>query len=72
MMVLLFKTNIQNQRMVDCLSPVFQNKEYIKEWSVDIEDNDHILRIVSEQLISEYEVIRMVNNIGIACEVLTD
>ena len=72
MNVLVFKTNIQNQRMVDCLYPIFSDFPIILDWSVDIEDCDNVLRIVTTESIAESEIIHMIKNIGIACEILPD
>lgn len=72
MNVLVFKTNIQNRRMADCLEPVFSCVPVISEWSVDTEDCDKILRIETNGILSEEAIIDLVTNIGIACEALED
>lgn len=71
MNVLVFKTNIQNQRMADCLASIL-NHPVINDWSVDTEDCDKVLRIETTGNIDESDIIHMVTNIGIACEVLSD
>lgn len=71
MTVLIFKTNIQNQRMVNCLKPLFEHP-VIADWSVDTEDCDNVLRIETDGPLTESDIIHMVSNLGIACEALTD
>ena len=72
MEVLVFKTNIQNQRMKECLLPLFNEHPVINDWSVDTEDCDKVLRIESKGNLPAIEIIQMVNAIGIACEILSD
>ena len=72
MNVLVFKTNIQNQRMVDCLYPIFSDIPIVLDWSVDIEDCDNVLRIETNGNVTESDIIHMVSEIGIACEALPD
>jgi hypothetical protein len=70
MEVLVFRTNIQNQRMADYLKPILDSPS-IATWSVDTEDCDNVLRIVSLGL-SEKEIIHQAKDIGIVCEILPD
>ncbi|MBD3638467.1 MAG: hypothetical protein HUJ25_14035 [Crocinitomicaceae bacterium] len=72
MNVLVFKTNILNQRMVEYLSPLLAEHPEIINWSVDTEDVDKVLRIETNLDVSETEIIELVNAAGIACEVLKD
>lgn len=70
MEVLVFKTNIQNQRMAEFLQPVLDNPSIIS-WSVDTEDCDNVLRVESIG-ITESEIISQTKAIGIVCEMLSE
>ena len=72
MQILVFKTNLSNRKRVKLISPLFQNHPVIRDWSVDLEDCDRILRIVTLGPVNEGEIIYMMNMCGYYCELLND
>lgn len=70
--ILLFKTNIGNQGNAHSLRAVFEAHERIKQWYVDLEDRDRVLKVVAEGYLEEKEVIAIVKERGFACEVLSE
>ena len=67
--VLVFKTNIQTKDDHDKVKALLDQHNGIEEWSVDTEDIDCVLRIVSET-ISSMQIIEQVTAIGYACSEL--
>lgn len=67
--VLVFKTNITSSVQVASLASVLDVAEDIEEWSIDMEDCDRILRVVSGG-IETREIINSLNNLGFHCEEL--
>jgi hypothetical protein len=65
--VLVFKTNIKTKEDKMRLLPLLNQQVAIEEWSVDCEDVDCVLRIVSQQL-SGAQIITLVNTAGFYCE----
>jgi len=67
--VLLFKTNIQTNDDKACLQQVLAPLP-IEKWSVDTEDVDCVLRIVSGRL-QPADIIELVSRQGYQCSELT-
>lgn len=67
--VLLFKTNIRTESDKQFMTQLMQEHE-INQWTVDQEDVDCVLRIVSNDL-QLNDVITLVNQHGYLCEELT-
>ena len=67
--ILLFKTDIQTSDDKACLEQVLAPLP-IEKWSVDTDDVDCVLRIVSASLQPD-EVIQLVNRQGYCCAELT-
>jgi len=72
MNILVFKTDIRSPQKVRLVGPVFRGHPSIIDWSVDIEDIDHVLRIVTLGTIRESDIIRLVKKCGFRCEILDD
>lgn len=70
MEVYVFKTNIENQNMVSQLNNVLSQQQNINQWTVDTEDCDNVLRIVSSKKIPEINLIKLVHQVGFQCEPL--
>jgi len=68
--VLIFKTNIKTKKKAMTLNTIFTCYSDIIKWSVDTEDVDKVLRIVSTGRIEEYDIIHILKNSGLYCEVL--
>ena len=72
MEILIFKTNITSQKKARKLSPIFNSFVGIKDWHVDTKDVDNVLRIETDKLFIENEIIHKINSAGYQCNVLID
>ncbi len=70
MNILIFKTNIRSQQKLNRIKQVINKHSVIWDWSVDIEDIDHVLRIEASEKLKEKDVIDMIRTCGFNCEVL--
>ncbi len=67
--IYIFKTNIE-KLCTDCeVSKTLNNHAAILQWSVDTDDVDYVLRIVSESLTPK-TIIDIINNLGHECQEL--
>ncbi|MCC9070362.1 hypothetical protein LNQ49_01930 [Flavobacterium sp. F-65] len=67
--IFIFKTNIQ-QLCANCtVSKTLSNHADILQWSIDTEDIDCVLRVVSEYLTVDM-IINIINNLGHECQEL--
>ena len=64
--VLVFKTNVKTKEDQERLQSLFDLNTSITEWSVDTEDIDCVLRIVSDK-ISSHMIIEQITSMGYAC-----
>jgi predicted HAD superfamily phosphohydrolase YqeG len=64
--VLIFVTNVLNRDAVSRVQPLLAGTPTIKQWNFDLEDCDHILRVVSNNL-SPRKVESMLNSAGFDC-----
>jgi len=62
----IFKTNIKTEKDVTAISSLMLSEPRIIEWSIDTEDVDCVLRIVSELLAPEH-VIELITKQGFIC-----
>lgn len=67
--IYIFKTNIKQLCCNCALSKRLSNDIAIQQWSVDTEDVDCVLRIVSESL-STQTIIKIINDLGHECQEL--
>jgi len=68
--ILLFKTNITLEMANQSLCSLLNNNTAINSWTVDHEDIDRVLRIVSYTL-SHAEIIQLLTSHGYECCELT-
>ena len=66
-----FRTNINSVSLIESVKPLLNSCQYISDWSIDIEDIDNVLRIISVELL-ENEIIQIIKNKGFICEALPD
>ncbi len=71
MEVLIFRTDISGSNGLNLLKSLFNRMWQVKDWSVDLEDSDRVLRIESVHL-SVDRVEDMVCDLGISCHELGD
>ena len=69
--ILIFKTNIRTEEDKILVGEFLNKNSKIKEWSVDCDDVDCVLRIVSHELDAE-SIIKLINQIKFHCEELTE
>ena len=67
--ILVFKTNLSSTKHISKVKPSLNLHPYIKEWNVDLQDCDNILRVVSVN-IPAGEVEQIILNAGYFCEEL--
>ncbi|WP_166923929.1 hypothetical protein [Flavobacterium poyangense] len=66
----IFKTNIDKISADRALHIVLENHPDIQQWSIDYEDVDCVLRVVSENLTSDV-IMMTVKGFGYACRELS-
>ena len=69
--ILLFKTNIHTAADMNILQPAFDGHPHIEKWTLDLDDDERILRVISAQL-DHGNIIDMVRLNGYHCEELKD
>jgi hypothetical protein len=70
-MVEVFKTNVQHRELAEQLSSILQSRFTFCKINFDLDDCDKILRVEGKQICVE-TIIKILNNHGLQCEVLTD
>lgn len=70
MEVLIFKTNINSKDEFMEINNQLSRSFDMQDCSIDLEDHDKVLRIVSDYCPKE-EVINQVNNLGFLCQEMT-
>lgn len=70
MNVLVYKTNVHTRHQLNYIQSVLKRFKDIKQWSIDMQDIDKVLRIVISNGVSEVEILNAVKSIGINCEEL--
>lgn len=68
--ILLFKTNVNCQSAMLVLHAILGGNPAIEKWTVDLEDEDCVLRIVSRTL-THQQIITILNQHGYNCCELT-
>ena len=64
--ILIFKTNIQTEFDKLRIKNVLDASHKVLKWSIDMEDVDHVLRIVSDSLTPE-QIISVLEYVGFEC-----
>jgi hypothetical protein len=64
--ILVFKTNIQSADDKLSLHALLDYNEAINQWSIDMEDEDCVLRVVTFTL-QHYQIIDLLNTKGYLC-----
>ncbi len=67
--IFIFKTNLTNTSHIKNVRPALNLHPYIKEWNVDLQDCDKILRVVAEN-IPATEVEGIISTAGYWCKEL--
>jgi len=69
MQVLIFKTNVTNEKKVNKVNSLLSSVQTIKQWNFDLEDCDKILRIVATGVKPDF-VESLLQKAGFNCEML--
>ena len=64
--ILIFKTNIQTEFDKLRIKNVLDASHRVLKWSIDMEDVDHVLRVVSDSLSPE-QIISILDYVGFEC-----
>ena len=72
MNLIILKTNLTDHNKVKAIQSVLNAHPKIKEWSVDTEDVDKVLRIETKKILTEEEVIQLIRKHGFNCEILSN
>ena len=68
--VLIFKTNVTCQTQISKVTPLLSAMADIKQYNFDLEDCDHVLRVVSKG-VEPQTINHMLAIAGFTCEELT-
>ena len=72
MNLLIFRTDVKTKNKVNVVKTIFNNHPIIKNWSIDTEDIDKVLRIEVAGTLAESDIIKLMKRCGFYCEILTD
>lgn len=64
-----FKTNLASARHISKVKPALNRHPFIKDWNVDLQDCDKVLRVVSDNIPST-EIEQIILNSGYNCKEL--
>ena len=67
----IFKSNIKALGDMLVIKPLLDIHPQIEQWSVDLDDEDHVLRVLSSKL-NKKGIVDFVAICGYSCEELTD
>ncbi len=68
---MIFKTNI-NPTEVDVVRTSLDRIPFIREWTIDVNDVDRVLRVKTSGNFDEEDVMKLLNTCGFHCEELPD
>jgi len=69
--VLVFKTNVRHAFDIDSVKPVLEAIPSVRQWHIDMQDVDRVLRIESTEITPE-DIILVLHHAGYQCEELPD
>jgi len=64
--ILIFKTNIQTEFDKLRIKNVLDASHKVLKWTIDMDDIDRVLRVVSDSLTAE-QIISVINYVGFEC-----
>ncbi|WP_298758167.1 methyltransferase type 11 [uncultured Psychroserpens sp.] len=70
MNIYIFKTNIETKKEADNIKKMLSSALGIKQFSIDLEDVDKVLRIEAHKILDESKIINEVISGGFSCEEL--
>ncbi|MEQ8472032.1 MAG: hypothetical protein RIC35_12650 [Marinoscillum sp.] len=72
MNLLILKSDIYTKSRQQLAAKVLNQHPAIAKWTVDREDVDNVLRIVSKRSISERDIQKLIEPLGLHCEDLPE
>jgi hypothetical protein len=69
--ILIFATNLKTERDKTIITTVLNNNPEIEQWSIDLEDIDSVLRIVSTTLNAK-KIIQIIKEQDFKCSELSE
>lgn len=72
MNIIILKTNLGTPLKVASAGRALAHQPFIKDWSVDLEDIDNVLRVEAEDQLHETDVMALLQQCGAIGEPLTD
>ena len=69
MNILVFKTNVSQERKIMELTPILDTMEGVIDWNFDLHDCDNILRVVTNALLP-FQIENQILQAGYYCEEL--
>ena len=70
MEILVFKTNIRNQKQLSVIVPHMNSLQGVQRWNMDMQDRDKILRVQTMD-VAPQTIEGVVRKAGYKCEELT-
>ncbi|RYE24318.1 MAG: hypothetical protein EOP51_07765 [Sphingobacteriales bacterium] len=67
--VLVFKTNIRTKTDTLIIKDMLASKNQVADWTIDTEDEDCVLRVISDGLSAEH-IIELIKDKGYQCHEL--
>ena len=72
MQLIILKTDIKTQKGVSYVRGLFDEIHQIKDWNIDRQDVDNVLRLEVSEKLNEPDVIALLAAHGFRCEELPD
>lgn len=72
MNLLILKSNIRSKKGVANVSNVLDDHPHIDQWTVDLDDCDHVLRIKGSPQLNEEAIRQLIEPLGFYCEDLPE
>jgi len=64
--ILVFSTSVSDRRQINEVSPLLTAIKAIKDWNFDLEDCDHVLRVVANNISPRY-IESVIQTAGFNC-----
>lgn len=70
MIILVFKTSLNDERQVKMVAGTLNNHPQVIRWILDLDDWERILRVEVKDKASQYGIAQCIRLLGFDCEVL--
>lgn len=72
MNIIVLKTNLSNQEMVGRLEPILDHHLKVRDWNIDLEDVDNVLRIETKENVEEIYFKHLLSDFGFDIQLMYD